>query len=144
MKISIIMHGVSGSGKSTRSKELIEEYNNKVNNLTYSIHSTDSLFIENGVYKFRPEKLQEYHSINYKNFVESINNNTMIVIVDNTNIFPKHWKPYEEAAEKMNYKVEHCWMPIIDPETAFSRNIHGVPMFSIERQIENYKKFYPI
>ena len=104
MKISIIMHGISGSGKSTRSKELIEEYNNKVDNLTYSIHSTDSLFIENGIYNFRPEKLPEYHSINYKNFVESINNNTMIVIVDNTNIFPEHWKPYEEAAGKRSLR----------------------------------------
>ena len=143
MKLVIILHGISGSGKSTTAKKFIEKYSKDNSNLSYSIHSTDDLFVEDGVYKFDPTKLSEYHELNQDNFKSSLKDNVELVIVDNTNIFPEHWEPYVTAASSMEYKVQHFWLPIIDADTAFSRNIHNVPMHAIERQIENYKKYYP-
>ena len=143
MKLVIIMHGISGSGKSTTAEKFIEKHSKDNSNLTYAIHSTDNLFVEDGVYKFDHNKLSEYHELNQENFKSSLKNNIELVIVDNTNIFPEHWHPYVDVANSMEYRVQHFWMPIIDAETAFNRNIHDVPMHSIERQIENYKKYYP-
>jgi len=144
MKIVIIMHGISGSGKSTTTEKFIDKYLKEYGeDLEYSVHSTDSYFVTNGTYTFDPTKLGEYHEANYKEFCSSLDNNYNLVIVDNTNIIPEHWMPYSNAANNGGYRVRHFWTPIIEAEVAFERNVHNVPMHAIERQIENYKNYYP-
>ncbi len=144
MKLTIIMHGISGSGKSTTTNKFVEKYSKEYgDNLTYSIHSADNYFMNNGEYQFDPSKLGEYHELNHKEFCNSLDRNINLVIVDNTNILPEHWEPYVVDAKSKEYRVQHFWMPIIDAEVAFERNLHNVPMHAIERQIENYKEYYP-
>ena len=144
MKLAIIMHGISGSGKSTTTNKFIEKYSKEYgDSLTHSTHSTDDYFMADGEYNFNPDKLSEYHSLNHKEFCNSLNRSINLVIVDNTNILPEHWEPYVIAANNEEYRVQHFWMPIIDVEVAFERNLHSVPMHVIENQIENYKNYYP-
>jgi tRNA uridine 5-carbamoylmethylation protein Kti12 len=144
MKLAIIMHGISGSGKSTTTNKFIEKYSKKYGgNFTSSTHSTDNYFMDNGEYQFDSSKLVEYHELNHKEFCNSLDRNINLVIVDNTNILPEHWEPYVVAAKSKEYRVQHFWLPIIDAEVAFERNLHNVPIHAIERQIENYKEYYP-
>ena len=55
------MRGLSGSGKSSRVEEILSG-----TTVTKSaVFSTDDIFMENGEYNFRPEKLKEYHDLNF-------------------------------------------------------------------------------
>ena len=144
MKLAIIMHGISGSGKTTTTKKFIEKYSKEYgDSLTYAVHSTDDYFMNDGKHIFNPDKLSEYHEMNHKEFCNSLNRSINLVIVDNTNILPEHWQPYSDSANNSGYSIRHFWTPIIEAEVAFERNVHNVPMHAIERQIENYKNYYP-
>ncbi|MCA9363772.1 ATP-binding protein [Candidatus Kaiserbacteria bacterium] len=94
------MRGVPGSGKSTIARRLAGE--NGV------IHSTDDYFMVDGEYRFDPEKLREHHDANHKAFCESVIAGFEVVICDNTNTQPWHFKRYVESAEKAGYMVPSC------------------------------------
>lgn len=81
----ILMRGVSGSGKSTRAREL--EGPDTV------ILSTDDLFMIEGKYVFDPTKLQENHQRNQERCREHMVLKTRTIIIDNTNIQSWEMKP---------------------------------------------------
>ena len=132
MKIAYIMRGISGSGKSTIAKKLAGE--------SGVIHSTDDLFITDGVYTFNPSQLHKKHAENFTNFCKSIDTGTEIVICDNTNTMHWEYEHYIEAAKKRGYLVAIVAISHPTAEEAFHRNTHDVPRCTIESMLARWEK----
>lgn len=129
-KKAYIMIGLPGSGKSTKAKELVNEYAP----WDSIIHSTDDYFMKDGVYDFRPNLLGVFHKRNLEAFKESIASGLSCVVVDNTNIRSRDRKPYVAAARSGGYEVEELVIGEFTEDFAkvcFSRNAHGVPFEAI-------------
>ena len=87
-----IMRGMSGSGKSTKARELAGDVG--------EIYSTDDLFMKNGEYIFDPQQLPQNHKRNQDLVWNALSRGVPIVIVDNTNIRPQDYEPYKLMAQK--------------------------------------------
>ena len=145
----IIMRGIPGSGKSTKSKEL------KGSGV---IHSTDDVIESKYDYRkffsdmiankdFAP--LSKAHSQNFKNAKESMNNGVSPVIIDNTNIKADESKNYVEAALEMGYDENNISFVEVgtggqSAEVLAKRNTHGVPLDKIEQMIQSYNSVGPM
>ena len=139
----IIMRGISGSGKSTKAREL------KGNGV---IHSTDDVISSMGDYNtfftdmmknkdFSP--LQKAHQTNLKNAIDSMKNGVSPVIIDNTNLAPWEAKAYVKAALEMGLDDENIEIVNIgtggaSAEELAKRNTHGVPLDKIKAMIDKY------
>ena len=99
MKSITIMQGCSGSGKSF----IAEAINHFDSNC--SIRSTDSLWYENGCYKFDYKKLKEKHLKNQYLVECDMKNEIPNIIIDNTNITQKQAQPYINLANKYDYNI---------------------------------------
>lgn len=119
-----VMQGIPGSGKSTLAKMIFDSILSSGGACV--ICSTDNLFMVDGVYKFNPSKLGEYHSINLERSKEYMDQGYS-VIVDNTNIYRKHCKPYVSYAVSKGIPVV-----FIRVEGRF-KSIHGVPQHVIDK-----------
>ena len=105
-----------------------------------AIHSTDNYFIEpNGNYVFNASMLFVNHSKNFNAFVNSLQKEVPLVIVDNTNTTEKEYKGYVECAHAHGYLVSFHVMPHPTPEEAFMRNNHGVPLETIKAMITRFQ-----
>lgn len=139
----IIVRGIPGSGKSTKSKTLVGEGR---------IHSTDDVIEALGDYRKFFEvmiesknfsALHKAHSTNFKNAVNSMKEGVSPVIIDNTNIKANEAKNYVVEALKMGFDDTN--IRIVDIGTGNStaielaeRNKHGVPLDKIESMIKAY------
>ena len=143
----ILMRSPSGYGKSTFVKNITSD----IDGLTqYRIFSADYYFTDNGIYKFDPTKLGEAHSHclrGYLNFISYMFHNRRhqksFCIVDNTNINIEDIAPYFAVAQAYDLDVKIVQMPHIDVEEAFRRNIHGVPLKTIQVMEQNLKRPLP-
>ena len=131
MKIAYILRGIPGSGKSTLAKILTGEDG--------VIHSTDEYFYVYEEYHFDGTKLAEYHARNLAAFCRSLQEGASVVICDNVNFKLEHCRPYVEVARKAGYLVAIVMLPHPRPEVAAVRNIHGVPLATIERLIAEWE-----
>ena len=100
----IIMQGHSSSGKSSFAKQFAKD--------TDIIISTDNYFMENGIYKFNEEYLEEYHQKTFNDCVKIMKEHSgtyekenagFTLWLDNTNTKPEHVKPYLEQAKKFGH-----------------------------------------
>jgi predicted kinase len=129
-----ILRGISGSGKSYLSDQIKGEDG--------IILSADDFFMEDGVYKFDPDKLPQAHSWTQYAAYRFMEEGRSPLIIDNTNIEAWEMKPYVEAAQKYGYNVEIIesntpWR--FDADELAKRNKHGVPQEVIEDMIERYQ-----
>lgn len=142
-QVLYILRGISGAGKSTKTKSLVGEG---------VIHSTDTLIEQNGDYSsffkqmveskdFSP--LSRMHSNNLKNAINSMKNGITPVLIDNTNIKPNECKSYVKAALELGYSDDN--IKFIDIGTGgltaqqlTERNTHGVPLEKIKSMIDSY------
>ena len=131
MKKCIILRGISGSGKSTKARELAGG--------TGVIHSTDDFFMVNGKYRFNPGLLGRNHGLNFEAFQSSLASGIDPVVVDNTNTRKWEYQKYQQAAEAAGYQVEVVSVPHIDAKLAAQRNSHGVPEKAIQRMIDRWE-----
>ncbi len=131
MKVAYIMRGVPGSGKSTLAKQLAKDDG--------VIHSTDDFFCIDGEYRFDPEKLSEYHDLNFAAFCLSLNRNVQTVILDNTNTKRWHFERYVTAAKQAGYLVALVVLPHLAPEVGAERTVHNIPSFAIQRMINGWE-----
>ena len=143
-QILIIMRGIPGSGKSTRSKELVK---------SGQIHSTDTLIEEKGNYREFFEKmitsknfmaLGWMHKKNLKNATQAVTDGVSPIIIDNTNIKHADAKAYVEMALELglsddNIKFEDVGTAGLDAETLADRNTHGVPLDKIISMMASHK-----
>ena len=132
MKIVFILRGLPGSGKSTFAEHLVVDGG--------VIHSTDDFFVsEDGEYCFDPDRLNEFHSLNFLQFKNSLKSGVPFVVVDNTNSRRREWIHYLLTAESFGYTVMILNMPHPDPEVAAKRNIHGVPAEAIRAMLSRWE-----
>ena len=132
-KVMFLMRGISGSGKSTRAKELGKGG---------AVFSTDDFFMVNGEYKYDPKQIGRAHDWNIGRVGYAAEKGISPIVVDNTNVEAWHMRPYADLAQQHGYKVE-----IIEPQTPWSfdaaelakRNTHGVPLEVIQKMIDQWE-----
>lgn len=143
-QVLIVMRGIPGAGKSTRSKQLVGEG---------IIHSTDDLIEAQGDYReffvkmFASKnfiELNRMHSKNLRNATKSIYEGLSPIIIDNTNIKHVDAKAYVKMALEAgladeNIKFEDVGTGGIDAEVLAERNTHGVPLETIKSMIASHK-----
>ncbi|EYC15362.1 hypothetical protein Y032_0037g3477 [Ancylostoma ceylanicum] len=134
--VMVLMRGIPGSGKTHLAKFLLSNYGGVV-------CSTDDFFVENGEYRFQPEKLEEYHKNNILRVRDAMIDGIKPIIVDNTNIFTNHMEQYALHA------VTHCYeIFVVEPETSwryavkecFRRNVHGVDKSKIHAMLQSLEE----
>jgi predicted kinase len=130
-KVVVIMRGVPGSGKSTVTNILKGLYNPEIAPSHISIHSTDDYFMRNGRYEWNRAELFQAHEWNKKEFEFAVRSSMHCVVVDNTNLTQKEYKPYIEMARKHGWKVVAVVFEPSDISIHAQRNIHSVPVESI-------------
>ena len=129
-----IMIGCPGSGKSTWIK------NNESPDAV--VVSADHWFIQaNGEYVFDPNQLGAAHADCMRRFREALANpDVEAIVVDNTNTSRKAVKPYLDAATAAG-AITIGMILQVDPAVAAARNVHGVPLETIERMAKEVARF---
>ena len=87
--IMYMIYGIPGSGKTTKAKEIIQDYNNK--NIPILHYEADMFFEKNGNYNFNPKLLKYAHSWCHYQVKEAMENK-IDVIISNTSLTPKERK----------------------------------------------------
>ena len=132
----VLMSGIAGSGKSTYVKE---------NLLCPIVCSADDYFMKDGKYCFDASKLSEAHGACLKKFVSYITGdllsfgNNVPLVVDNTNLTALELAPYVTLANAYGFTPTIHTMKM-HPNCAVIRNIHGVPIQSLNRMADTLSK----
>lgn len=129
----IILMGVSGAGKSTYAKKLVEGNNGVV-------VSADDYFMVKGEYKFDPSRLSEAHGQCFRTFINELADRDFdLMMVDNTNTSAVEIAPYVLGAQAYGWpvKVVHVRCPI---GVALERAIHGAPSHAIAAMAARIEK----
>jgi len=144
MRTVIILRGVPGSGKSTFGRNLIEEA--KKQQLNTKTVSADHFFNEfgedGGEYRFDRSKLGTAHAKCFRNFIDGMQKGSDLIVVDNTNTSSIEIAPYRQGAHAYGYDVVIKTV-MADPEVAFERGLHGVPISAIKRMHETLHRNLP-
>jgi hypothetical protein len=140
----VIMRGIPGAGKSTKSKSLVGDG---------VIHSTDDLIEATGDYRGFFARLIEsgdfkdlsrMHSKNLSNAVKSMKDGISPVVIDNTNIKANESKAYIVAAleigfDENNISIVDVGTRGLSAEQLAESNTHGVPLDKIQMMMQSHK-----
>lgn len=125
-KVLYLVRGCPSSGKSTLCKDLAKEGD--------VVIAADDFFYENGVYNFDRTKLGQAH----KECQERCEAGMLIgltIFVNNTFTTEKELKPYQELADKYEYR---CYVLIVEKRHT-NNNSHNVPEDTIIRMENNLR-----
>lgn len=135
MKNVIISRGCSGSGKTTLIAYLEKLYDKPAYVASaddYHYFGQEKILAN---YKFDINNLHAAHKQCQRKFIEGLNSNEPLIVVDNTNIKSKDYKWYYITAREYNYNVTfHTILPGT-VEQHINSNVHNVPREAIERMI---------
>ena len=132
----IIMHAISGSGKSYLSKQLHERLGSSC------VLSKDNMRYIDGVYVYKPEleaKIeQEYTAL----VIEALETRKYrYLILDNTHVKPEALDKAVAICETYNARyVILSIVPFIYLDIHQQRNVHSVGIQALTRQLEDWKK----
>jgi NEDD4-binding protein 2 len=133
----VLMRGVTGCGKSTRARELLEQNPQAV------ILSTDDLFIVEGQYVFDPDRLADNHKQNVERCRLEMLRRRELIIIDNTNVQAWEMKPYRLLALEHDYEtvIEEIEPPPLDEllRRHEKRTDKQVPRNVLERMLERWR-----
>lgn len=128
--ITIIMRGMSGSGKSTVAI-IIMKYLKKLG-IDVEIHCTDDCFMVGDIYDFVESKLGKYHM---KTLEKYKNSSAQIKIVANTNLNKSDYKKYSHGMI-----IELVLNIPESVKIASKRNVHNVPIKTLEIMFNKHKE----
>ena len=136
MKVLYIVRGLSGSGKSSIARELVDEiWDAEKRSFVKDFYSADDYFTDYyGNYNFDPNKLKEAHEQCQEN-VELAMQRDCVRKIAVANTFSQAWEaePYFKLAEK------HGFNPfVLECQNDFG-NIHDVPQKSIDIMKERWE-----
>lgn len=120
------MSGTSGSGKNTYIKK---HYPNA------QVVSADDYFEVDGRYTFNHSKLGKAHAECLKKYIKLLSvppSYGDIVVVNNTNTSALEIAPYVSIAAAFEVTVELITL-LKDPKICAERNVHNVPLASVEK-----------
>uniref|UniRef100_A0A5S6QRP2 Smr domain-containing protein n=1 Tax=Trichuris muris TaxID=70415 RepID=A0A5S6QRP2_TRIMR len=136
-KVTVILRGVPGSGKTTLAMKLTQMNPDSV------VCSADEYFKNSdGVYVFDPERLSDAHRFCLQRAVAAMESKVSLIIIDNTNTMRWEMKRYVTSAYRHGYKIF-----FLEPQTPWkfdayecaSRTVHGVSLSSIQRMISSFE-----
>jgi predicted kinase len=127
------MSGIPGSGKNFYIEQNFKD--------AY-ICSADDFCMIDGKHVFNKNKLGENHNKCLKKFIDGINANLPLIVVNNTNIKTFEIAPYYRTAEAFGYEVEIIRL-ICDVEVAIARGLHGVPPEQVRQMSLNFDPLPP-
>jgi len=137
----IILRGPSGSGKSTIANFLANEYDDRRNSdgRIMAMMEADMFFDGQNGYTFDASKLGQAHR-----WCQLSTERAMLhgddLIVSNTGITNWEMDPYLRLAEQYGYAIDVWRTPgPWDADVLFGRNVHGVPLATLEKQIRKYQ-----
>jgi predicted kinase len=157
VKKVVIIRGVQRSGKSSHVQKLIEACD--PSNGIYSVEvvsadkffikkvpgfTTDGLPVVRDEYVFDPMKIAQAHAQCFNEFWKALENETNLIIVDNTNIQLWMFRNYVRQARYFEYEVEIHEIRVTTIEQlklCVARNVHRVPMESI---VKSAMEFEPL
>jgi len=144
MSLLMVMRGVSGSGKSTRARELMNEFMEQNPEALVHVCSADEFFINSktGKYEFDSKKLPQAHAWCKGRAYAAMSMGADLVIVDNTNTQKWEYEPYLEMAYLFKYDTEECVVGEFDSDSLMlyaQRNEHGVPLSAIMRMANRFE-----
>jgi predicted kinase len=145
----ILLRGVSGAGKSTFIANHKEEG-------WKHIVSADHFFVNAaGIYEFNPAKLGEAHAACMRRFIDiltdcdgegAFEDDWGTIFVDNTNTSVAEVSPYLAVAAAFGQTAKIVTLEI-DPAIGAARNVHGVPLKTVQAQhdrlVRGAKGFMP-
>jgi len=118
MQLLVVLQGHSGAGKTTLANQIAHV-------IDAVICSTDDFHVEDGVYRFKPDKLGEFHKLNVDKAIKAMEEGRNVVI-DNTNIRAYEPKPYVQEAVNKGITVK-----FVRAIGNFA-NVHGVPQEKVD------------
>ena len=133
----ILLRGVSGGGKSTLAKNLVE---------SGVVFSTDDFFMKDGKYEFDPKKLSSHHESNVLRTENAMKKDVSPIVIDNTNINAWEMKPYVILADKYGYEIKIVEIETPEIEELMRRqelrsNLgKNLPEPVVQRMVDNYQK----
>ncbi|XP_052755285.1 uncharacterized protein LOC113509926 isoform X1 [Galleria mellonella] len=142
-RIFIILRGAPGSGKTILARKIIECVTGSVSdNFNIHVFSTDNFFNVRGRYQFNKHYLSEAHIWNQNRAKAASVSGLSPIIIDNTNIEEWEMEPYLRMGVENGYIIE-----VMEPNTPWSKkpqelarkNIHNVPIRTIQRMLENFR-----
>ena len=133
-----IMHGLPGSGKSTKAHLLAGQQGRVFSADDYHV------MVGNGKYDWKPENVGKAHSWNQKRALAAFDANVSIIVIDNTNTTLKEMRaylPHIKQAMELGYKVsieepDTEWA--FDIEECFKRGTHNVPKVTLQKMYDRY------
>jgi predicted kinase len=138
-----ILRGVSGSGKSTRAKELCKEVLGQGKQAVTC--SADEFFVDpaTGDYNFDSRKLGEAHAWCRGNAHMAMRLGVDLVVIDNTNTRRWEYEGYIKMAADAGYEVSEEIVGQFDESNLkayANRNKHGVPLDAIRKMAQRFEK----
>ena len=135
----IVLRGLPGSGKTTYTNKLIQEYSN------IEIISNDSLRTDDNGYNYIYENNNYIYQENYKLLINYLKNGTKIIVIDNCNINIKLLDIYYDLSVKYNYRYLQLVFPKPTRENIFkslSRCQHNISNSSYLKMWLSFKSHY--
>ena len=136
MKTVYVMRGISGSGKSTYVNEVLKKDHPSIVHISQDFFWVD----ESGNYNFQAFRMGEAVNWAFHQFMDALDSGSETIVVDNVNAQRWHYSLYVRLAKKYSYRVIVCQMPVISKSLAFERNVHSVPDYVIQRQIDSFER----
>ena len=128
MKSLVLLRHIPGAGSSTAATLLSEDN-------YYPVFSADDFFTaEDGTYNFDANKLHAAHSQCMSNTEYALKFGAKKVFVTNTFTTEKEIKPYQELAQKYNYR----FISLIVENRHGNESIHNVPEESLVKMVNRF------
>lgn len=138
----LVLQGVAGAGKSTYAAQRCAEF--RAQGDTVAIVSADDFFTNNeqGEYRFDANDLGRAHGGCFRAFLNALARGVDVVIVDNTNTTAVEIAPYMLGAQAFGYRAEIRRIHTNHVQ-AHARNVHGVALATVEKQVINMAETLP-